>query len=1046
MSSPTASQTQPSSLPGTSYINNPTTAIPSMPIPLDLNTLWVEYKSADGRVYYYNAKSRDTTWTKPDGQRVMSQEEVDKLLANPSTIQTELTSSSTASSATPAQTTVSEIGSNGANDEKTMQSNQDQTNMSDLDVKKVESTSAEDQKNPQASTAYDQATFNTAQRYGYPPGGMMPPFGMPPQAMMSMMGMMPPHLMAHMSQMMPPGFPYMPPNPQMMRYPFMMPPFMHLTPAAVQQQQQTSSTKTTSSTIVNAEFQKLRQRLIELEEKLSTAKDEAAIWCEYKNPEDRAYYYNSKTTESTWDKPTVLNELVELQTEIDSLKKNIQQAEEEAKRLEQEATAASNAAKVTDDTSRLSLLNGHTIEKMDFNDVRRMDKMDTTVGSFGPEEKRLDTEKTKQKSRPISSTPVSGTPWCVVWTGDGKAFFYNPTQHLSVWEKPEDLAGRTDVDTLLSEPPKVIDSAVLRAAVKKKLDPKLSDDEPEFKKPKADTTLATKAAKVEQTTTLISPPSTSNTNGISRIEMKKKDDEEEEEENDETRGELITNNTSSISNSISSTTDDSPSKLQPKRIAAGKDAAIEAEAQAAQQRAILPYENRIKQFREMLAEKEVSAFATWEKELNKIVFDPRYLLLTTKERKQEFDKFVKERAEEERKEKAAKLKMKKKQFQDLLKDANLSTRTTFNEFSSRYGKDERFRVIEKSRDRETWFQEYLNELKRREKEERYSSKEKLKKDFFSMLKELKLTQNSSWSDIKRTTEHDHRYKVIESSSRREDWFKEFLSKYAVENEKTESKSDAPSEDDEEEKVRQREKEKQERIDASIKKRTEEVKEQLSTYQRELEKEREQLKKEKAIENFKALLTDMVRTPDVDWKDTKKLLRKDQRWDQCKQLEREHRENLFDEHINQLQKKRKIAFHQLLNEKQDIVTLTSTWKEVKKVIKNDPRFEKFSNSDKKKEKEFDEYIKERYLDAKNEFKELLQETKNITHKSLQMINESDQHLREIETTLKNDKRYLSLDVAPEERKKVLMNYLEEIAVRGPPPPPTASEPNARRKIQ
>ncbi len=26
----------------------------------------------------------------------------------------------------------------------------------------------------------------------------------------------------------------------------------------------------------------------------------------------------------------------------------------------------------------------------------------------------------KDKSRPVSSTPVPGTPWCVVWTGDNR--------------------------------------------------------------------------------------------------------------------------------------------------------------------------------------------------------------------------------------------------------------------------------------------------------------------------------------------------------------------------------------------------------------------------------------------------------------------------------------------------------------------------------------------------------------------------------------------------------------------------------------------------
>ncbi len=37
---------------------------------------------------------------------------------------------------------------------------------------------------------------------------------------------------------------------------------------------------------------------------------------------------------------------------------------------------------------------------------------------------------------------------------------------------------------------------------------------------------------------------------------------------------------------------------------------------------------------------QVSAFATWEQELNKICCDQRYLLLTAKERKQEFDRYT----------------------------------------------------------------------------------------------------------------------------------------------------------------------------------------------------------------------------------------------------------------------------------------------------------------------------------------------------------------------------------------------------------------------
>ena len=143
------------------------------------------------------------------------------------------------------------------------------------------------------------------------------------------------------------------------------------------------------------------------------------------------------------------------------------------------------------------------------------------------------------------------------------------------------------------------------------------------------------------------------------------------------------------------------------KIEAGKEAAIEAEVRAARERAVVPLEIRMKQFRDMLAEKEVgrcndwpplfqleflaflmtgvcvheklifsfllqvSAFSTWEKELHKIVFDSRYLLLTSKERKQVFEQYVKERAEEERREKRNKLREKRDQFKQLLEECKL---------------------------------------------------------------------------------------------------------------------------------------------------------------------------------------------------------------------------------------------------------------------------------------------------------------------------------------------------------------------------------------
>ncbi|GCB66192.1 hypothetical protein scyTo_0000562 [Scyliorhinus torazame] len=42
---------------------------------------------------------------------------------------------------------------------------------------------------------------------------------------------------------------------------------------------------------------------------------------------------------------------------------------------------------------------------------------------------------------------------CVVWTGDDRVFFFNPSIQLSVWEKPVELEGRGDINKIIQDPP-----------------------------------------------------------------------------------------------------------------------------------------------------------------------------------------------------------------------------------------------------------------------------------------------------------------------------------------------------------------------------------------------------------------------------------------------------------------------------------------------------------------------------------------------------------------------------------------------------------------
>lgn len=307
----------------------------------------------------------------------------------------------------------------------------------------------------------------------------------------------------------------------------------------------------------------------------------------------------------------------------------------------------------------------------------------------------------------------------------------------------------------------------------------------------------------------------------------------------------------------------------------------------------------------------------------------------------------------------------------------------------------------------------------------------MKKDFLELLQEQKnLDKHSRWSDVKKSMAEDARYRAVDSSSQREEWFKEYVAKLA---------STQHGHEGEEESAREREK--QERIEASLREREKEVQRTLSTHLRERDKEREQHKHDEAVQHFNALLTDLVRNPDASWREAKRTLRKDHRWDLVEPLEREEREKLFTEHLEQLQRKKKDKYRDLLDET-TAITLSSTWKEVKKIIREDPRYSKFSSSERKCEKEFKEYLKDKMAAAKSDFRELLKETKTITYKSKKQIEESEQHLLDIQKILEKDKRYLVLGCIPDERRKLLMAYVEDLDRRGPPPPPTASEPTRR----
>lgn len=224
-------------------------------------------------------------------------------------------------------------------------------------------------------------------------------------------------------------------------------------------------------------------------------------------------------------------------------------------------------------------------------------------------------------------------------------------------------------------------------------------------------------------------------------------------------------------------------------------------------------------------------------------------------------------------------------------------RSSFSSFASKFGKDERFKIVDKMRDREDIFNDYVGELHKKEKEEKREKKEKAKKEFIAMLEEqTSLTRKSKWKEVKKTLEEDQRYKNLESSSTKEDLFKDYTSKLGDE---TLSVSGFLQifyqiyfQDIEEEESRQKRLAQEEAIAARHK----EVEAELGDRMKERDRESEKHRIQEHEERFRALLVDMVKQADTTWHEARRQLRKEDRYNECDLLDKEHKEKLFSEHI------------------------------------------------------------------------------------------------------------------------------------------------------
>lgn len=262
-------------------------------------------------------------------------------------------------------------------------------------------------------------------------------------------------------------------------------------------------------------------------------------------------------------------------------------------------------------------------------------------------------------------------------------------------------------------------------------------------------------------------------------------------------------------------------------------------------------------------------------------------------------------------------------------------------------KDARYSAVLDSVLREDYFYDYIKILKeeRKKKKAKKSDKKEKKKKSKDKDRSSKDKSEASVGD----KNGDNISKISSESAtdeKKDEGDVEKASPMEVDDnsdsEKDEEDGEHSGTDSETERMR-KDRDRQARAEASIKQREQDVQRTLAENFRERDKERQHHKRDEAVRHFTALLADLVRNSDVTWKEVKKQLKKDHRWELVENLDREEKEKLFNDHIGQLSKKKRDKFREMLDEITSL-ELTSSWKNVKRQVRDDPRFLKFGHSD------------------------------------------------------------------------------------------------------
>ncbi|OVA01174.1 WW domain [Macleaya cordata] len=181
-------------------------------------------------------------------------------------------------------------------------------------------------------------------------------------------------------------------------------------------------------------------------------------------------------------------------------------------------------------------------------------------------------------------------------------------------------------------------------------------------------------------------------------------------------------------------------------------------------------------FKALLESANVESDWNWDQAMRVIINDKRYgALKTLGERKQAFNEYLGQRKKQEAEERRIKQKKAREEFAKMLEESKeLTSSTRWSKAVTMFEDDERFKAVERARDREDLFENYLVELQKKEKAKAQEEHKRNIMEYRQFLESCDFIKpNSQWRKVQDRLEDDERCSRLEKIDRLE-IFQEYI--------------------------------------------------------------------------------------------------------------------------------------------------------------------------------------------------------------------------------------------------------------------------------